>query len=302
MSSRFFEVLFQEVRFSQVVPDVSKSTWLPAIKWHRLYYQKVSQSHGSLVFLSLQVGYVPLPSKNESRFKLGCSNLRIVTKSMVIIGGKGHNLTNYCCDCDLFYFLVYEVTKLNSLRIAFCKICRERIGSRTGGHEGFKCALSLDAGSLDCLLQLPFKGSQLRQGMWFRWSRRLFCCCPSCQLQTVRSSLAQVIKAFGYVYSAIARVRTPIRRTWYSTNNLRQRGLGIFCMTEAVIRNSNHILDSKKPGNLNRRGFCAAIQVPNMHLGPHSRNRLRLKNFNWQSREAPALRRIAMLCFSPDVS
>jgi len=24
-------------------------------------------------------------------------------------------------------------------QIAFCKICRERIGSRTGGHEGFKC-------------------------------------------------------------------------------------------------------------------------------------------------------------------
>lgn len=36
----------------------------------------------------------------------------IVTKAMVITSGKGDNLTNDCCDCDLVYFLVYEVTKL----------------------------------------------------------------------------------------------------------------------------------------------------------------------------------------------
>ena len=31
------------------------------------------------------------------------------------------------------------VAAASHLRIAFCKICRERIGPRTGGPEGFKC-------------------------------------------------------------------------------------------------------------------------------------------------------------------
>ena len=31
-----------------------------------------------------------------------------------------------------------------SCRIAWCKICRERIGARTGGPEGFKCSWADD--------------------------------------------------------------------------------------------------------------------------------------------------------------
>ena len=84
----------------------------------------------------------------------------------MIISGKGDHLTNDTCDCELIYLLVYQVTKLYSLRIAWCKICRERIGSRTGGPEGFKCALSLEAmlGLFACLHISSRQGKECDEG------------------------------------------------------------------------------------------------------------------------------------------
>ena len=47
----------------------------------------------------------------------------------------------------LYYQKVAEPLGMSSRptgpRIAFCKICRERIGPRTGGPEGFKCISAL---------------------------------------------------------------------------------------------------------------------------------------------------------------
>lgn len=147
---------------------------------------------------------------------------------------------------------------------------------------------------------LPFRGSKLRQGMWFRWSRRH----SVLLLPGLSTAHAFEVRWHRWLLgmSALLSQESELQYAGHDIQLIQQttcaKGTGgLLCMTQL----KRHLRFDEIPGR-QQEGILRGDSGPKYAPGPHSRNRLRLKNFKWQSHEAPPLRRIAMLYFSPDVS
>ena len=223
----------------------------------------------------------------------------------MIISGKGDHLTNDTCDCELIYLLVYQVTKLYSLRIAWCKICRERIGSRTGGPEGFKCALSLEAmlGLFACLhisVLRILPGDHLAKAKNVMKVGEALCRLDAL-LRPHGSKFLVGTGGGGFWVCLLCYRKSQNSNTQDmspSTKTEVSKGLGhllhdgscdslFFLAIWFVSWELKPHLRRDKPDGRQQEGILRGDSGPKYAPGPHSRNK--------QSREAPSLFVIAML-------